>query len=61
VIVKRCLDLHGGKIKVESKFGEGTVVTVRLPISKSTMHFFGGTGCAATIFLVTTPRSWARG
>jgi len=34
VIVKRCLDLHGGKIKVESKFGEGTVVTVRLPISR---------------------------
>jgi PAS domain S-box-containing protein len=32
VIVKRCLDLHGGKIKVESQPGEGTVVTVRLPI-----------------------------
>ena len=32
VIVKRCVDLHGGKIEVESKLGEGTVVTVRLPI-----------------------------
>jgi len=32
VIVKRCVDLHGGKIKVDSKLGEGTVVTVRLPI-----------------------------
>ena len=32
VIVKRCVDLHGGKIKVESKVGEGTVVTVKLPI-----------------------------
>jgi hypothetical protein len=32
VIVKRCVDLHGGKIKVESRFGEGTAVTVRLPI-----------------------------
>jgi len=32
VIVKRCVDLHGGKIRVESKVGEGTVVTVRLPI-----------------------------
>ena len=33
VIVKRCVDLHGGKIKVESKVGEGTAVTVRLPMS----------------------------
>jgi PAS domain S-box-containing protein len=32
VIVKRCVDLHGGSIKVESKLGEGTTVTVRLPI-----------------------------
>ena len=32
VIVKRCVDLHGGTIKVESKLGEGTVVTVRLPM-----------------------------
>jgi signal transduction histidine kinase len=32
VIVKRCVDLHGGKIKVESKLGEGTSVIVRLPI-----------------------------
>jgi PAS domain S-box-containing protein len=32
VIVKRCVDLHGAKIKVESKFGEGTAVTVGLPI-----------------------------
>ena len=32
VIVKRCVDLHGGEINVESKLGEGTSVTVRLPI-----------------------------
>jgi len=32
VIVKRCVDLHGGKIKLVSKPGEGTAVTVRLPI-----------------------------
>jgi PAS domain S-box-containing protein len=33
VIVKRCVDLHGGKIDVVSKVGEGTTVTVRLPKS----------------------------
>ena len=32
VIVKHCVDLHGGKILVESKSGEGTTVTVRLPM-----------------------------
>jgi signal transduction histidine kinase len=32
VILKRCVDLHGGTINVESKVGEGTTVTVRLPI-----------------------------
>jgi len=31
VIVKRCVDLHGGTIQVLSKCGEGTVVSVRLP------------------------------
>ena len=35
VIVKRCVDLHGGNIKVESKLDEGTTVTVRLPILSS--------------------------
>jgi PAS domain S-box-containing protein len=29
LLVKRCADLHGGKVKVVSKFGEGTTVTVR--------------------------------
>jgi PAS domain S-box-containing protein len=32
VIVKRCVDLQGGKIEIESKLGEGTSVTVRLPM-----------------------------
>jgi PAS domain S-box-containing protein len=33
VIVKRCVDLQGGKMEIESKLGEGTSVTVRLPTS----------------------------
>lgn len=32
VIVKRCVELHGGRIKVESKLGVGTTVHIRLPI-----------------------------
>jgi len=31
-IVKRCVELHGGKIKIDSKVGEGTTVTVTLPL-----------------------------
>jgi signal transduction histidine kinase len=31
VIVKRCVDLHGGTIRIESVSGEGTTVSVRLP------------------------------
>jgi len=29
MLVKRCADLHGGKVQVVSKFGEGTTVTMR--------------------------------
>jgi signal transduction histidine kinase len=31
-IVKRCVELHGGKIRIDSKVGEGTTVTVTLPV-----------------------------
>jgi signal transduction histidine kinase len=31
VIVKRCIELHGGKIEVASKINQGTAITVRLP------------------------------
>ena len=31
-IVKRCVELHHGKIKVESTVGQGTTVTVRLSV-----------------------------
>ena len=32
VIVKRCVQLHGGSIQIASELGEGTTVTVRLPV-----------------------------
>jgi signal transduction histidine kinase len=32
VIVKRCVELHGGRIRVDSKVDAGTTVTVRLPV-----------------------------
>src|SRR5262249_44818662 len=30
--VKRCVDLQGGRLELTSKTGEGTVVTVRVPV-----------------------------
>ena len=32
VIVKRCVELHGGAIELQSRQGTGTTVTVRLPL-----------------------------
>jgi PAS domain S-box-containing protein len=32
LLVKRCAELHGGNVQVNSKVGEGTTVTVRLPV-----------------------------
>jgi PAS domain S-box-containing protein len=32
VLVKRCVDLHGGELKIESRAGEGTAVSVKLPV-----------------------------
>ena len=32
VIVKRCVDLHGGTLQLESKVNVGTTVAVKLPL-----------------------------
>lgn len=32
LLVKRCAELHGGKVRVASRVGEGTTVTVGLPV-----------------------------
>jgi signal transduction histidine kinase len=37
-IVKRCVELHRGKIKIESAVGRGTTVTVRLPLFSPTQQ-----------------------
>ncbi|HWB05217.1 MAG TPA: PAS domain-containing sensor histidine kinase [Verrucomicrobiales bacterium] len=35
LVVKRCATLHGGMVEVDSKPGEGTTMTVRLPVFPS--------------------------
>jgi signal transduction histidine kinase len=32
LLVKRCAELHGGKVQLNSRIGEGTTVRVRLPV-----------------------------
>jgi signal transduction histidine kinase len=34
MLVKRCAELHGGTVNLTSKVGEGTTVSVRLPLSQ---------------------------
>jgi PAS domain S-box-containing protein len=34
LVVKRCAELHQGRVEIESRIGEGTTVTVRLPVFK---------------------------
>jgi len=32
MLVKRCVELHGGKVSIASRLGKGTTVSVRLPL-----------------------------
>ncbi|HEY5909886.1 MAG TPA: PAS domain S-box protein [Verrucomicrobiae bacterium] len=32
LLVKRCVELHHGRVRIDSKVGQGTTVTVRLPV-----------------------------
>jgi signal transduction histidine kinase len=34
VVVRRCVELHGGSISIESAEGRGTTVRVRLPLCR---------------------------
>ncbi len=42
VIARRCLDLHGGNIRVESQLGAGTTMTVKLPFFSLEPAAIGG-------------------
>jgi PAS domain S-box-containing protein len=37
LLVKRCVELHQGKVRIESKVGQGTTVTVRLPVFETNL------------------------
>jgi signal transduction histidine kinase len=37
LLVKRCVELHHGKVKIESKVGCGTKVTFRLPVFETNL------------------------
>jgi signal transduction histidine kinase len=37
LLVKRCVELHHGKVRIESKVGQGTTVTVRLPVFETNL------------------------
>jgi signal transduction histidine kinase len=40
VIVQRCVELHGGDLQLESEPGQGTTITVRLPVFGARKHEF---------------------
>ena len=38
IVVKRCAELHGGEIKIQSNLGRGTTATVRIPLRTTKNH-----------------------
>ncbi len=36
VVVKNCVDLHGGSITINSELGVGTTTTITLPLAQQT-------------------------
>jgi hypothetical protein len=53
-IVKRCVDLHGGKIKYRSALGEGTTFTVTLPLLEGGHHWPGDRAALQRCFSIMT-------
>jgi signal transduction histidine kinase len=37
LVVRRCVELHHGKVRIQSKVGNGTTVTVRLPVFETNL------------------------
>jgi signal transduction histidine kinase len=35
LLVRRCVELHGGSVQLKSKVDEGTTVTVQLPVFRT--------------------------
>jgi len=55
VITKRLVDLQNGKIEVDSKIGEGTVITMHLPFKVAAFTGIKTTGTASAKSTTSTP------
>jgi len=55
LLVKSCAELHGGKVRVKSRIGRGTTVTVTLPIFGNVSGTNNGRNGAAVPAVQSTP------